>query len=58
MLQLYNLEDFFEEDDIFFVYGSERINVDDFELDFEGMTIYLSTIERGNPFYLCCVAAL
>lgn len=35
-LQLCNLEDFFEEDDIFFVYGSERINPDDFELDFEG----------------------
>ena len=36
MLQLFSLEEFFEEEDTFFVYGSERLNNDDFEYDFEG----------------------
>ncbi|KAG8337206.1 Serine/threonine-protein kinase dclk1 [Homalodisca vitripennis] len=29
------LEDFFGEDDVFFVYGNERLSSDDFELEFE-----------------------
>lgn len=42
--QLSQLEEFFQEDDIFFVYGSERINADDFELDFEGEPILESLL--------------
>lgn len=39
-LQITQLEEFLEGEDIFFVYGSERINADDFELDFEGTKIF------------------
>lgn len=34
-LQITNLDEFFDSDDIFFAYGSERLNMDDFELDYE-----------------------
>lgn len=33
--QVINLQDFFGEEDVFFVYGSERLSQVDFELDFE-----------------------
>ena len=37
MLQISQLEDFFgDEEEYFFAYGSERIGIDDFDLDFEG----------------------
>uniref|UniRef100_A0A1B6KKI1 non-specific serine/threonine protein kinase n=1 Tax=Graphocephala atropunctata TaxID=36148 RepID=A0A1B6KKI1_9HEMI len=33
--QVHTLEEFFGEDDVFFVYGNERLSSDDFELEFE-----------------------
>lgn len=33
------LEEFFGEEDVFFVYGNERLSADDFELEFEGKLI-------------------
>lgn len=39
------LEEFFGEEDVFFVYGNERLSADDFELEFEGKLIqYYSVI--------------
>lgn len=40
------LEEFFGEEDVFFVYGNERLSADDFELEFEGKFIgcYYSVI--------------
>lgn len=40
------LEEFFGEEDVFFVYGNERLSADDFELEFEGKLIvcYFSVI--------------
>ncbi|XP_026809417.1 serine/threonine-protein kinase GE16371 [Rhopalosiphum maidis] len=40
--QITQLEQFFESDDLFFVYGSERISQDDLKLDFEEMKIVQS----------------
>lgn len=40
--QLTQLEQFFEPDDLFFVYGSERVSQDDLKLDFEEMKIVQS----------------
>lgn len=34
--QIFNLEEFFNKEIIFFVYGSERYSQDDFQLDSEG----------------------
>lgn len=34
--QVTTLEGFFAEEDLFFVYGSERASPDDFNLEFEG----------------------
>lgn len=42
-------EDFFGEEDVFFVYGSERYAQEDFELDDEGMIVFLM-IEEENFF--------
>lgn len=50
IFQVTSLEGFFgEEDVIFFVYGSERANADDFVLDVEGIAciyLFLSSIFR------------
>lgn len=40
--QIMQLEQFFEPDDLFFVYGSERVSQDDLKLDFEEMKIVQS----------------
>lgn len=44
--QVVTLEEFFGEEDVFFVYGNERLSADDFELEFEGKFIgcYYSVI--------------
>lgn len=40
--QITQLEQFFEPDDLFFVYGSERVSPDDLKLDFEELKIVQS----------------
>lgn len=40
--QIMQLEQFFDSDDLFFVYGSERVSQDDLKLDFEEMKIVQS----------------
>lgn len=34
-LSVTSLEQFFDSEDVFFVYGNERVSSDDFELEFE-----------------------
>lgn len=44
--QIMQLEQFFDSDDLFFVYGSERVSQDDLKLDFEEMKI-IQSHKRG-----------
>lgn len=46
--QVVTLEEFFGEEDVFFVYGNERLSADDFELEFEGKLL-------GCYITLCCI---
>lgn len=41
-----NLEDFFSEEDVFFVYGNERLSADDFELDFDELKA-IQALKKG-----------
>lgn len=50
-MQVVTLEEFFGEEDVFFVYGSERLNPpDDFDLEIEGNFIQLINIKSLNMF--------